>query len=46
VVAETVATLRGVPLPSLAAQCAANTVRLFGNRLRAAPEERQAPQEG
>lgn len=43
VVAETVATLRGLPLPSLAAQCAANTVRLFGDRLRPAPEETQAP---
>ena len=46
VVAETVAVLRGVPLASLAAQCAKNTIRLFGGRLRQAPEERPAPEEG
>ena len=44
VIAETVATLRGVSLASLAARCAENTVRLFGDRLRPAPEEKQAPE--
>lgn len=46
VVAETVATLRGLPLAELATQCAKNTLRLFGERLRPAPEERPEPEEG
>lgn len=46
VVAAAVATLRGVPLTALAAQCAENTIRLFGDRLRPAPEERRAPEAG
>ena len=44
VIAQTVAKLRGVALLSLAAQCAENTVRLFGERLRPPPEERQGPE--
>jgi TatD DNase family protein len=45
VVAETVAALRGTTLAALAEGCLANTLALFGPRLKPMPEETRAPLE-
>lgn len=45
VVAETVAALRGTSLAALAEGCLANTLALFGPRLKPMPEETRAPLE-